>query len=326
MKLDKLEVSFNGASQNRNVGYGGAGYGIVTSLQELGFKVPWKDPNSPIGFNFCPPPLYHKHNNTNQYKINLLPWESTELPHGWLDQMNTMDEVWATSDWVADVFNKSGVKPPIYTYEHGLENFWTPKERHVGDTIKFLHIGLPAFRKGGQITVDAFRAVFGDREDVHLTLKVSGANNIRSWYNGHMGYPQQLFNNVSLVRDMLSQEELQELYHSHDVLIYPSYGEGFGYIPLQGLATGMPTICPGEWAPYQRFLGPLELKGTWNRSVWYHHPGNVFYPSYEELCELIEYSFQNIHCLHKHYYQQANNVKNAYRWEDKTRNAFSRFM
>ncbi len=52
------------------------------------------------------------------------------------------------------------------------------------------------------------------------------------------------------------------MYHQHDVMIYPTYGEGFGFIPFQALATGMPVISTHEWADYKKYLGPLKLNST----------------------------------------------------------------
>ena len=50
--------------------------------------------------------------------------------------------------------------------------------------------------------------------------------------------------NVRHIKENLTLEHLISLFHYHDILIYPSEGEGFGLIPLQALATGMPVILP----------------------------------------------------------------------------------
>jgi glycosyltransferase involved in cell wall biosynthesis len=55
-------------------------------------------------------------------------------------------------------------------------------------------------------------------------------------------------------------EELVNLYHRHHVLIYPTWGEGFGFIPAQALASGMPVITTYPWAEYKEFIGPLKIK------------------------------------------------------------------
>ena len=42
--------------------------------------------------------------------------------------------------------------------------------------------------------------------------------------------------------------------------MYPTWGEGFGFIPLQGLASGMPVISTYDWSHYVDYMGPLKLK------------------------------------------------------------------
>jgi len=70
----------------------------------------------------------------------------------------------------------------------------------------------------------------------------------------------------------MSVENLVNLYHTHHCLVYPTWGEGFGFIPLQGLASGMPTITTYPWANYEKYIGPLKLKSTYKldfaKSYW----------------------------------------------------------
>jgi len=42
---------------------------------------------------------------------------------------------------------------------------------------------------------------------------------------------------------MVSDEELPALYNAMDVLLFPSVYEGFGWPPLEAMASGMPVVC-----------------------------------------------------------------------------------
>jgi glycosyltransferase involved in cell wall biosynthesis len=317
-----MKISYHTAKDNLDMtrGFGAAGFRVVTSLQELGHTVPFDDPEAPVQISFNHPHAFKFH--PGQYKIGYVPWESTDLPEGWKKILNDCDEVWATSPWLANLFEVRGVKN-VSVYQHGLDSKWSPKKRQVGDVIKFLHIGEPALRKGGQMALDAFREVFGDREDVHLTIKAYNQNFLRSWQNGIYGKPE--YNNVTIIDDNMHFAELQKLYYDHDVMIYPSYGEGFGLIPLQALGTGMPVICTTGWAPYAKYIGPLSLGGQWNRSIWSIHPGNVFYPDYDELKDLLEFMSQKhmVNFMHERFYNQAQDVANEYNWNRLTEEAFA---
>lgn len=318
-----MKISYHTVKDNLDTtrGYGTAGLRVVTSLQELGHEVQFDDPTAPVQISFCQPTWMKFH--PGQYRIGYTPWESTELPHMWVEAFNNCDEVWATSPWVANVFEMRGVKVPIKVYEHGLDPKWQPVKRQNDGVVKFLHMGEPALRKGGQMALDAFREAFGDREDVHLTIKAYLVNYIRVWSNGDVVHPEDAhYNNVTVINEMMHPHELTALYADHDVMVYPSYGEGFGFIPLQSLGTGMPTICTDEWAPYRNFLGPLALKGRWDRSIWALHPGDVYYPKYDDLVGTLRFAAKEIDWLHTYYYKQAEAIHQAYNWTEKTAEAF----
>lgn len=321
-----MKISYHTIKSNLdlNTGYGQAGFKIVTSLQKLGHQVPFDDPSAPVQISFCSPPNYNFH--PGQYKIGYTPWESTALPPGWLEAMNECDEVWATSEWTAQVYRNCGVKPPVFVYEHGIDELWQPLDRKPTDKVRFLHFGDPALRKGGQFALDAFREAFGNRSDVHMTFKTYSEHRLGAWTKSKIVPPDKVYQNVSVVNKSLSVPELVRLHKTHDVMVYPSYGEGFGLIPLQALATGMPVICTDDWAPYKKFLGPLALTGEYRHSPWVVHPGNVYHPDYDGLVSLLKYSFENIDSLRTLYSSQAESVIKEFDWLDKTEQAWEHIL
>ncbi|AXH68735.1 glycosyltransferase [Streptomyces phage SparkleGoddess] len=323
-----MKISFHTEKDNLDTtrGYGTAGFRMVTSLQELGHEVPFDDASAPVQISWNPPHWYKF--NEGQYRIGYTPWESTELPDGWVRAMNDCDEVWATSEWVGNVYEMAGVKKPIHVYEHGLDKKWEPRRRKAGEVIKFLHMGEPALRKGGQMTVEAFREVFGDREDVHLTIKAYHQHFLRVWKDGKITTPDKAYNNVSVITDQMHFGELLDLYYEHDVLVYPSYGEGFGFIPLQALGTGMPVISTHKWAPYDRHLKEYCIGSRYDRSIWALHPGNVLYPNYDDLKATLRFisDREELEFAHNLYYHRAETVHREYDWVNKTEKAFAHIV
>jgi glycosyltransferase involved in cell wall biosynthesis len=321
-----MKISFHTIQKNLNksVGYGVAGSNVVKSLQELGHEVPFDDETAPVQISMTTPPLYKFHEG--QYKIGYTPWESTELPAGWLEAMNACDEVWATSEWTAGVYANAGVTVPLRVYKHGLDPSWAPVKRKNDGVVKFFHHGEPALRKGGMLALDAFRAAFGDSKDVHLTFKVYHQHFLSGYNNGLLVNAQSVYDNITIIGDELFHREMVDLYHSQDVMVYPSYGEGFGFIPLQALGTGMPTISTHEWAPYADFLPPLTLNSRLDRSIWNLHPGDVYYPDYAQLIALYRWTYENIELAHEHYYRQAQAVHEAYNWRALTEEAFAHIV
>lgn len=308
MKISYYTIDGN---LDRNNGYGNAGFQLIRALQRSGHEVPFDDETAPIQISFCQPNHYTFHEG--QYKIGYTPWESTELPDGWLERMNACDEIWATSEWVADIYRRAGVTVPVTVVHHGLDSKWAPFERTSGEVTYFLHHGEPALRKGGQITLDAFRAAFGDREDVHLTIKANTQHYLRMWKEGVFQLPD--YNNVSFITDVLFEHELLDLYNSMDVMVYPSYGEGFGLIPLQALGTGMPVIGTVEWAPYRQFMD-FRILTRQDRSLWPVHPGNVYYPDYQDLKLLMKVFVEQKEYYSRLAYERAPLVHKAFNWDD----------
>ncbi len=94
-------------------------------------------------------------------------------------------------------------------------------------------------------------------------------------------------------------------------------GEGFGLIPLQALATGMPTIQTSTWAPYNRFVIPeLNVGDSQVESPWpYEHPGDVLEPQYNDLVHAYRYAYENFAEVADKAYYQADQVHKEYDWD-----------
>lgn len=326
-----MEISFVTAMGNLTLtnGFGIAGYNVITSLQRLGHSVPFASPTAPVEIAFCQPD-YSEWSNPDAYHIQYTPWESDQLPRGWVEAFNdNSDEVWTTSPLIAKWYKEAGVERPIFVYEHGIEDIWTNKRRRRGDKLRFLHVGEPAPRKGGQMAMEAFREVFGDRDDVHLTIKAWGRSDIRVKKHGHiLGNPHALYKNVTTVYNELTPAEMVELFHAHDVLVYPGWGEGFGLIPLQALSTGMPTICTGAWAPYVNYLDEgLILGSELVQSPWPHiHTGKMFRPDYEDLKRSLKDVEESFELYAGRAFRKSFKVQEHYNWDRLTREAFDRIV
>lgn len=318
------------AGLNPAVGYGYAGKNIVKSLNNLGYEVSYANPKSNIQINFTQP--HHFKFHKGQYQIGYTPWESTSMRPDWVERFNLCDEVWTTSEWCAQVFKDNGITKPIYVYKHGIEDFWKPKKRILreGQPLKFLHIGEPAPRKDAQVAVETFAKLFGNNPNYHLTIKAHHYNTTRVYGpNNEFGSPEQVYNNITLITEEYTEDELLSLYYNHHVLIYPSWGEGFGFIPLQGLATGMPVISTYDWAPYEKYIGPLKLKSKLTdeglpKSVGDPYIGKMFKPDKEHLEELMYESVINYKAYAGYYFAQSTKIHEEYNWDQLTNNAFKR--
>jgi len=323
------------AGLNPSVGFGYAGQNIVNTLQELGHTVKFASPKAPVQINFTQPHHFKLHKD--QYQIGYTPWESTLIRPEWRDRFNQCDEVWATSDWTAEVYKNNGVTKPIYVYPHGIESLWSPYKRilHPEKPLKFLHIGEPSPRKDGQLVVDTFIKLFGNNPKYHLTVKCHGSSTIRI-YNTRKEFvsPESVYNNISIIKEEYTIEQLVQLYHMHHVLVYPTWGEGFGFIPLQGLATGMPVISTYDWAHYKKFLGPLKLKSKLTdasidgvpKAVGDAHLGSFYQPDKDHLSDQMVDAAVNFKAYSSYYFAQAKKIHEEYNWTKLTTQAFEHIV
>lgn len=321
---DIMEISYSTPRGNLTTanGYGHAGFKMSEALTRMGHRVTYQNPKAVIQINFSQPSIYKLHRN--QYQIGYTPWESTIIPESWASKIESCNEFWTTSNWCKNVYENNGFKISN-VYPHGIDAIWTPKKREQKNVIKFLHIGEPAPRKGGQETVEAFVKLFGNNSDYLLTLKVNKTSNIRMYdeFGSIVGLPYEMYSNVKLDDRLLDDQELVDLYHEHDILVYPTYGEGFGFIPLQALATGMPVISTYDWAHYQKYLGPLKLDSEVIPSPWQTmHPGDVYKPNQEHLMTLMLDAANNLKAYSGYYYAQSTKIHEDYNWDQLTKNAF----
>jgi glycosyltransferase involved in cell wall biosynthesis len=314
-----MKVSFTGAPEymDRSVGYGEASFNIFNSLEKFGIECLVKSDDAQIGISFTQPDRYDfmKH----QYRIGYTPWESTGIFNEWKSPLNNLiNELWTTSPWCAKMFSKHTNKP-VFVYEHGIDDGWIPKKREINKTrpFRFLHIGEPSFRKDGQMVVDSFISLFGDNPDYELIIKASRINTTRIFdkQTGLVkGSPPAFYKNVRIIESVLSVEQINGLYDLCDVIVYPSWGEGFGLIPLQGMAKGIPTICTGAWAPYEKYI-TMPLDSSEIASPWPSvHPGEMLRPDYSQLKFYMKDVTEDYETYAKIAYRNSFLIHKDYNW------------
>jgi len=324
-----LKVSFTGAPEymDRNVGYGEASFHIFNEFEKQGIECLIGSPKADIGISFVQPDKFRF--GRNQYKIGYTPWESTGILPTWNSNLNNLiDEMWTTSPWCAEIFSKYTNKP-IFVYEHGIEDNWIPIKRKINSSrpFRFLHVGEPAFRKDAQMVVDAFITLYGDNPNYELIMKSSRMNTtiVRDAKTGHsLGSPGAFYKNIKTIDSFLSVEQMNGLYDLCDVFVYPSWGEGFGFNPLQAMAKGIPTICTAGWATYERYI-TAPLDSTMSLSPWQEiHPGMMLKPNYAQLKDYIKDIVENYQDYSSLAYKNAFLIHKDYNWEKVTKPAVKR--
>ena len=302
-----MKVSFNNPNNAVWTGFGHATAKIVNSLAKTNHAIGYSLPNSQLEIFFGHVEDY-KYIDPKAYKVGYTAWESTQFPDKWIEtgNLDIVDEFWVPNKFCYDVF-KEYTDKDIYIFRHGLDRTFQPQERELTDTIKFLHMGYPAYRKNLYDTVNAFLELYAGRKDITLTIKA---------YE-HAKLPEFAKEpNINVIGETYTSFELIRLLKEHHALIYPSWGEGFGLIPLQTLGTGMPSIVSGGWCDYSNYVGDLMVKSTLTHNPFtVTHPGLMYRPDYNDLLEKIQYTENNIEKLLESYYLQAPEIHKDYDWD-----------
>jgi glycosyltransferase involved in cell wall biosynthesis len=265
----------------------------------------------------------------HQYKIQMTQWESTLVPPHWVDHAKRYDEWWTANQFGADAFINAGVPAEkIHVFEHGVDaSVWTPHKRKRGDVIRFLHVDSGSPRKRGSLAVEAFKKAFGNSLDYEITLKYSHHEQSKADWNDPRVLAERgewVDSNVRHIKENLTLDQLVNLFKFHDVLIYPSEGEGFGLIPLQALATGMPVISTSRWCSYDKFFNGNVIESTLGQSPvveTYTRFGDVVLPELDSMVYLMKKAADEFEQQLDIFYDQINQVTTEYDWQIRTNNA-----
>lgn len=297
------------------MGYSHAVYQIMMALDRAGFTSLVDDPMAFVAISMGFPTDYSFYDY--QYKIGYTAWESTELKPGWKDAMIAVDQLWATSTWTANVFKETTGREDIHVYPHGIDSSWSPVKRSQNGPFRFLHVGEPQARKNGQSVVDAFIKLFGNNPEYQLILKCTNINTTRVFNpdGSILGGPDGKYQNIKILTDKFSHDMMVQLFHKCNALIYPTTGEGFGFIPLQALATGMPVATTTPWAEYNKFItvpveskiGPSEYQNI--------HPGDVFNVTQDAIENSMIDIVNNYEKYANKSYKNSFHVHTEYDWD-----------
>ncbi len=280
-------------------------------------------PKSKVQLYYGSPPGYF---SPNQYKIQMTQWESTLVPPNWVDHAKDYNEWWTANHFGADAFINAGVPAEkIHIYEHGVDaSTWTPKKRGQNGVIRFLHVDSGSPRKRADLAIKAFKAAFGNDLNYELTLKHSHyPSNDADWFSQEVleNYGEWESVNVRRIKENMGLPELVNLFHFHDVLIYPSEGEGFGLIPLQALATGMPVISTSRWCSYDKYFTDNIIESSLGISdvvESYTRFGNVVIPELESMIHIMKSVANNFDAQANVFHNQVPKVVADYNWQNRT--------
>lgn len=299
-----MRISFSNGCGAPQTGHGYVTMRLLSHINETKHKI-YIDREADLEFNFTHPNFYKFSESPQSVKVGYVAWESTKIQNGWQEIINSMcDELWTPNNFTKEVF-QNYFNREIYVFPHGVDSQFEPHRRTIEGPIKFLHIGYPALRKNLPDVVKAFKELYKNNMDYQLTIKTYAGAEFES------DEP-----NIKVIGRDMTYSNLIKLINEHHIFLYPSWGEGFGLIPLQTMATGMPTITTGEWCDYKEYANGLIINSSLEESPWQKwHPGKQYKPDYDHFIELIKYTVDNYESISEKQLLTAPKIHERYNWK-----------
>jgi glycosyltransferase involved in cell wall biosynthesis len=192
--------------------------------------------------------------------IGCWPWELTSLPPDWGMVFDLVDEVWAISPFLAEVYGRLTLKPVRHAPPHVAVEDAAAAPRSAfglsdGQFVVLTMLDLNSFmaRKNPLGSIAAFLQAFPDRSGPErLLLKtLNGAAHpeaLGSLKAAADGDPR-----VLILDRALSKAETLGLIKASDALLSLHRSEGFGRVPAEAMLLGVPVAATG-WSGVMSYL------------------------------------------------------------------------
>ena len=136
---------------------------------------------------------------------------------------------------------KSIDRKSIVIYPPAIEKKESSPKSFNG-SLKLLFPGT-FYIKGGIEVINAYERLRKTHSNISLTVLTAV----------HMLRPEDVermktIPGLTLLDARLSEQQMIDIYSSHDILLLPTYREGFGLVLIEGLAYGMPLIITDQYA------------------------------------------------------------------------------
>jgi len=247
-------------------------------------------------------------------------FECTPLPSGWVEVLNRCGLVWVPAQWNVALFRTAGVTTPIMVSGYGVDpEIYYPVARVDRDQpFRFVAWGAALIgRKNILTAIRAFAAAGLPEDEAELVVKV----------NAGMGqeivkFDGRVLPNVRVIaEDWRYQSQIADWLRAADCLLYLSGGEGFGLMPLEAMATGLPVILAANTGmlDYATAANALLVDcPSRERSAEYERRfGGEYWlakPDFEQTVELIRWTFANRPAAYRIGAQAAGDVHEHWTW------------
>lgn len=221
----------------------------------------------------------------DQTPIMFTMWEASRVPETFRSTLHEFETVIVPSDQNKEIFSK--YHDNVQTCYLGVEaDKWFYLARKKPDMFFNFLIGGSGPRKGTDLAYKAFRRVFATWPKDGPVPKLIMKNPRGEQFHA---------DRVEVVTGRISAHAEVDLYANAHCYLQPSRGEGFGLQPLQAIGQGCPTILTSAHghASYAHLGYGIDSKPSQSAYFIYGDAGDWWEPDFNQLCERMEYVYNN---------------------------------
>ena len=239
-------------------------------------------------------------------------WEFSELPQGFRENVPEFHQVFVPSRQNEELFGHFNDNVSYIPLAVGKE--WTYRERTWDDGRFHVLTGGAGPRKGCPAALRAFNTAFrGWKPDhgpePHMTIRA------KPTADGSLVPSPR----VSIIAQPLPADLELDLYGRSHLFVSMSQGEGWGLMPHQAIASGLPTILGNAHghAAFAHYGMPVRTVETpvGDYATHWGNPGCAWVPDFDETVDLIRWTYQNYEAAEDYACGSAHMIATEFSWE-----------
>lgn len=186
------------------------------------------------------------------YNIIYPAWELSHYPETWALQLDTFDEVWASSSFTYEALHnackKEVVKMPL-ACGISLSSFLGRRYFHIPEPsyafLFFFDLKSYTSRKNPYAVINAFKELLSLRpySKAHLVIKINGAESNPAEYKEITAALNALGGNITCINHTMTSNEVKNLLRCCDCFVSLHRSEGYGFGIAEAMALGKPVIA-----------------------------------------------------------------------------------
>lgn len=218
-----------------------------------------------------------------------------------IHQLNSVDHLFAASEWGKTILENNRVKVPITVSPLGVDhNVFcknTSKIQFEQENYIFLNVGKWEKRKAQDFLVYAFNNAFTEKDNVELWLACHNPfldeEETKKWHEMALDTP--LGSKIKLIKRLPTQKDLSDAMDMADCGIFPSRAEGWNNEIPEMMALDKPIITTNYSAHTEycnqdnSLLIDINEVEPANDGKWFKGQGNWAKLGQEQLEQTVEY-------------------------------------